>query len=132
MNYLLDTSVCVEHSRSRSSIEQHLAKLPEDAEVFLCSIVLAELWHGFEKSQKRNNSEAVLQKFIEKFDSLPFDDSCARIYGKIMRELERQGNTIGGNDLLIAAIALANNLQVVTNNLSHFDRVPGLVCEAWN
>ncbi len=131
MNYLLDTSICVEHLRNRSQIDQHLEKLPEETEVYLCSIVHAELWHGFEKSQKLNDAEAVLQQFLEKFDSLAFDDSCARIYGKIIRELERNGNIIGGNDLLISAIALANNLRVVTNNLSHFSRVPGLQCEAW-
>jgi predicted nucleic acid-binding protein len=132
MNSLLDTSICVEHLRNRSPIEKHVSLLAEDDEVVLCSIVLGELWHGFEKSQQLNQAEETLKKFIDKFISYPFDDDCSRVYGKIISDLEKQGKKIEGNDLLISAIAIKNDFCVVTNNMSHFSRVPGLKCIAWN
>ena len=52
-------------------------------------------------------------------------------YGKIRSVLEKQGNTIGGNDLWIAAHALSLGLIVVTNHTDEFSRVPGLQIENW-
>ncbi len=54
-----------------------------------------------------------------------------RTYGPIRANLERAGKLIGGNDLLIASIALANGLTLVSHNVSEFSRVPGLVVEDW-
>lgn len=60
-----------------------------------------------------------------------YDDSCSFIYGKIRAQLANAGTPIGSNDLLIAAIALANNLILVTHNVREFKRVPGLKIEDW-
>jgi len=65
------------------------------------------------------------------FASLPFDDAAAVIYGRIRAQLATAGALIGPYDLQIAAIALANNLTVVTRNTQEFSRVPGLVIEDW-
>ena len=63
--------------------------------------------------------------------SLPFDDAAAEPYGRIRADLTARGQTIGGNDMLIAAIALANGCTLVTHNTAEFSRVPGLVIEDW-
>jgi tRNA(fMet)-specific endonuclease VapC len=63
--------------------------------------------------------------------SLPFDDPAAEEYGRIRSHLANQGIAIGPNDLIIAAIALANKLTLVTHNTSEFSRVPGLALEDW-
>jgi tRNA(fMet)-specific endonuclease VapC len=63
--------------------------------------------------------------------SLPFDDAAAEIYGQVRTALERAGTPISANDLLIAAIALTNQLTLVTHNTAEFYRVPGLVVEDW-
>ena len=62
---------------------------------------------------------------------LPFDDSAAAAYGEIRAHLQRAGRLIGGNDLLIAAIAQTNNLTLVTHNTGEFTRVPNLPVEDW-
>lgn len=62
---------------------------------------------------------------------IPFDQQAAEVYGKIAADLERQGLTIGFPDLQVAAIALSRNLAVITHNLSHFQRVPGLKVDDW-
>lgn len=62
---------------------------------------------------------------------MPFDDAAAHSYAAIRAALEKQGQPIGPNDTLIAAIALANGLTVVTHNAGEFSRVPGLLFEDW-
>lgn len=63
--------------------------------------------------------------------TLPFDDLAAVAYGSLRAELERQGTPIGQYDMLIAAVALANSLILVTHNVSEFGRISGLVIEDW-
>ena len=97
----------------------------------LCSVVKAELLSGAYKSQNSVRTIQNLADFFSEFDSLPFDDSPAEAYGRIRSELEKRGTPIGGDDLLIAAIAIANNATLVTNNTREFSRVPGLRWETW-
>ncbi len=133
MTYLLDTNVCVTHLRRKSgadAIDQRLATVPPD-EVFLCSVVKAELRYGAERSQDPTKSHSQLDTFFAAFASLSFDDSSADRYGRLRKELESKGVVIGPNDLLIAAIALSNNLTLVTHDTGEFSRVPGLRIEDW-
>ena len=66
------------------------------------------------------------------FASFDFDLEAARHYAVIRSDLEMRRQIIGNNDLMIAAIALANDLTVVTNNVNEFNRVPGLRSEGWS
>jgi tRNA(fMet)-specific endonuclease VapC len=69
--------------------------------------------------------------FLYQFVSLPFDDRCAENYGKIRADLAKAGTPIGSNNIQIASIALANNLILVTHNISELTRVEGLQIEDW-
>jgi len=83
---------------------------------------------------KNNNTTRTLanqQVFLQSYQSLPFNDKEAEFYGKIKADLERLGSPIGPNDVLIASIALANNLILVTHNTREFSRVAGLSIEDW-
>jgi tRNA(fMet)-specific endonuclease VapC len=102
-----------------------------DADISLCSVVLAELYYGAAKSISPPKTLAGQAVFVSRFRSLPFDDAAARSYGPIRADLERSGTMIGANDLLIAAIAMANGLVLVTHNLGEFRRIPGLRVEDW-
>ncbi len=64
-------------------------------------------------------------------DSLPFDDNAVEHYGEIRAILAKAGTPIGANDLLMAAIARAHQVTVVTHNLREFMRVPALQIETW-
>jgi tRNA(fMet)-specific endonuclease VapC len=78
----------------------------------------------------RSNLAKVATLFGQ-LPSLPFDDAAAEIYGQIRATLTAQGNVIGPNDLLIAAIALANGSILVTRNIHEYSRVSGLSIENW-
>jgi tRNA(fMet)-specific endonuclease VapC len=69
--------------------------------------------------------------FLNQFVSLPFDDIAAEIYGRERARLTLVGTPIGANDLLIACIALANGLTLVTHNTREFSRINGLRLEDW-
>lgn len=132
MTYLLDTNACIVHLRSKgqSRVSQKLLSLPV-GEVALCSIVKAELWAGIFRVHDPARARAELEAFQSVFVSIPFDDQAAEHFGRIHAHLAVRGTSIGAADLLIAAIALARGLTVVTHNSSEFSRIPGLKIEDW-
>ena len=74
---------------------------------------------------------AILRRFFQDFATLVFDEKCEEVYGIIRAQLARAGTPIGPNDLLIAAIALANDATLITRNTGEFGRVRGLRIEDW-
>jgi len=131
MTFLLDTNTCIQFLNGRSpSIRSRLTQLQSD-EIALCSVVKAELIFGAIKSGRSNENISKLQHFASRFHSFPFDDQAAEKYGVVRSRLEKSGRPIGPNDLLIAAIALANKLTLVTHNIREFERVEGLIIEDW-
>jgi tRNA(fMet)-specific endonuclease VapC len=130
MPWLLDTSVCIEVLRGRNErLRQRLAA-HDTADLALCSVVRAELYVG---AHLASNPEDALSRLacFDVLPSYPFDDAAALAYGPIAGHLRKQGQTIGAHDLLIAAIALAHGLILVTHNTDEFGRVPGLTIEDW-
>ncbi len=131
MKYLLDTNVCVRYLAGRSRVLRTRLEATPPNQLTVCSVVKAELRYGAHKGQR---TEATLQAqdiFLAQLHSLPFDDAAAENYGRIRALLERAGTPIGANDLLIAAIALANQQVLVTHNTAEFCRVPDLAVEDW-
>ena len=131
MKYLLDTNVCIRHLNHRSDpiSQQLLQRKPED--IVLCSVVKAELFYGSLKSQNPVGNLERQRQFVSRFVSLPFDDKAADSYAKIRARLEQEGTPIGPNDLMIAAIAVANDFVLITHNTSEFGRLEELEIEDW-
>ena len=131
MTYLLDTNTCIQYLTGRSSqVIAQFHKIPRQ-DITLCDVVKAELYYGAYKSYRRDANLALYELFFSQYISLPFDGNAAAIYGKIRTNLERLGTPIGAYDLQIAAIALANNLILVTHNINEFSRVEQLKIEDW-
>lgn len=130
MKYLLDTSTCISHLRGRSpTVTDRLAS--ETGKVALCSVVVSELVFGACRSVDPQTELAKVERFIAGFTSLPLDDAAASSAGRIRAVLSAAGTPIGPYDLLIAAIAVANGLALVTSNAAEFARVAGLAVEDW-
>jgi tRNA(fMet)-specific endonuclease VapC len=130
LKYLLDTNIVIYVIKRRP---------PQALEIFnrhngrmaISSVTLAELAHGAEKSADPACNMAVVEDFASRLAVLPYDDKAAWHYGSIRAALEKSGQTIGVNDLHIAAQARCQGLILVTNNLREFERVPGLLLENW-
>ena len=131
MKYLLDTNTCIRFLNGRAQTVLEKLAATDDRDVAVCSVVKAEMFAGSEKSRDPQRSRKVQELFFARYQSLPFEDVAADKYGKIRAHLERRGTPIGPNDLLIAAIAMAHDLTLVTHNLDEFRRVPELKLEDW-
>ena len=131
MIYLLDTNVCVVYLNQPQSkvVKQLHCFQPQD--IAVCALVKAELFFGAMKSKQPDKTLEKQQYFLAAFYSLPFNDEAALIFGKIRADLQRQGQPIGPYDLQIAAIAIANDLTLVTHNTREFSRVNGLKLADW-
>lgn len=131
MTYLLDTNVCIRYLQGRSDNVVKQMQRTQVSDIVVCSVVKAELFYGAARSNDPAHSLAIQKKFLDQFVSLPFDDKAAEVYGEIRATLAKAGTLIGPNDMLIAAIALANNVTLVTHNVREFDRVVNLSLVDW-
>ena len=131
MKYLLDTNICIYLIKGRDEklLKKFVKHSPVDFAV--SSITVSELWYGVKKSKKQKVNEAALTSFLQPFEIINFDEDSAKVYGSIRTKLESDGKPIGSMDLLIASIALANELVLLTNNEREFKRVPKLKIENW-
>ena len=131
MTYLLDSNVCIRLiNNSSPAVTTRLAsQQPED--ILISTITQLELYYGAYRSAQQERNLEILQRFFSQFNIIPLDPEAARIAGKIRAELAASGTPIGPYDVQIAAIAMANNLIVVTHNTKEFSRVNGLQIEDW-
>ena len=131
MIYLLDTNACIIHLKGKNfHLKQKLDNIPL-SEIAVCSVVKDELFYGSLRSANPERNLRLQQEFLSQFLSLPFDDQSAVVFGEIRAQLAAKGTPIGAYDLQIAAIALANNLILVTHNTKEFSRISQLQLEDW-
>ena len=133
MTYLLDANTCIGWLRQNQPqiVVRIQAQAPTD--IVLCSVVVGELLFGVERSDPvhRANTGLRVDQLRQQFTSLPFDDAAAEQYARIRADLTERGLLIGGNDMLIAAIALTKGCTLVTHNTAEFGRIAGLLIEDW-
>ncbi len=129
--WLLDTNVWVRHLNPAASLVKQRLHQHDLQTLWLCDIVKAELYYGAYKSARQQQNLKLLEKLFTNFPSVSFDDRAARYFGQIRANLQRQGTPIGPYDLQIAAIALANDLTLVTHNTREFSRIDGLRLVDW-
>ncbi len=118
--------------RAEAIVERCRQAQADGDTVGLSAITVSELEFGSRKSGNYDGEIAAVRKILVPFEVFDFDGTACPIhYGQIRQILEDAGATIGAMDLLIAAHALALSATLVTNNLSHFHRVPGLTMTRW-
>jgi predicted nucleic acid-binding protein len=132
--YLLDTDILSNLMRRSPStiLIAKLASVPVEQQ-FTSSITLGELVYGAYRLEGRTDAflERLAETLLPNLPIFPFDAAAAYHYGEVRAQLERQGTPLGEADLRIAAIALVHGHTVVTGNVRHFQRVPGLSVENW-
>ena len=131
MRYLLDTNICIAFLNGKDSKVREKILNQKPTDFALCSIVKAELYFGARKSQNVEANLQLLESFFAPFTSLALDDLASEQYGLIRNQLRAEGKPIGANDLFIAAIALSQDLTLITRNQKEFHRVPSLRHESW-
>lgn len=131
IRYLLDTNICIYIAKySPPAVRERFAR-HTTGELAMSVITLGELRHGAEKSNAREKALTTLGQLEACIDVAPLSEAVAQHYGQIRAALEKIGQTIGNNDLWIAAHARAESWILVTNNEREFARVEGLQVENW-
>lgn len=131
MKYFLDTNIIIYAVKGKyPSIVEHFENIPS-YNIFVPSIVKAEIDYGAKKSSNYEKTISVYNKFLEIYNVVPFANEEVPIYGNIRSKLEKDGKIIGGNDMLIASIVLSHDGVLVTHNVEEFSRIKNLKIEDW-
>lgn len=131
MTYLFDTDAISELLRKRpaSGYVRWLGGIPREDQ-FTSAVTIGELYRGaFRSTEPARHLRNIEEKVLPAVSVLPFDGAVARVYGEICAGLKSAGNPLADADLQIAATALHHGLRLVTGNLRHFRRIPGLPLE---
>lgn len=130
--YCFDTDVLSAALRRDPPLDliRRLARLPPEQQ-FTTAVSLGELLYGAARRGGERLVERIRQILPQAQRILPFDREAAGVYGPLRARLEAEGRRLADPDLRIASIALARQLILVTGNVRHFGRVPGLTVENW-
>jgi predicted nucleic acid-binding protein len=122
---ILETTFLIDLERERRRSERGPAhrflEASPETRLWLAIPTLGELAVGLDAGER-----SAWESFVAPFGTLDVDLETCWIYGRTFRYLSDNGLLIGSNDLWISAIALSRQLPLVTRNVRHFRRVPGL------
>jgi tRNA(fMet)-specific endonuclease VapC len=129
VRYLLDTCVLSDYFRRVGSVHERVhARSPY--ELGLSVITEHEVRFGL-ALKRAPKLEAQVNRFLEAVEVLPFGREDAQASAALRASLRAAGNPIGDFDALIAGVAVARHLILVTSNEREFERVRGLEVENW-
>ncbi|HEX2091979.1 MAG TPA: type II toxin-antitoxin system VapC family toxin [Longimicrobiaceae bacterium] len=129
MPYLFDTDAISELLRPRPlpRYVEWLRTIPREDQ-FTGAVTVGELFKGAYRSPAWERHLAnIEQRVLPAVTVLPYDAATAQVFGKVRAGLEQAGTILADADLQIAATAIHHGLELVTGNLRHFERVPGLL-----
>ena len=127
--YLLDTNICIYFIKGLYELNKKIAEVGEH-NCFISEMTVAELKFGIENSKTIEAMRIVVEAFISKFAIIPIFNSLD-IYAKEKAKLRKQGLIIDDFDILIGSTAVANNMIMVTNNVTHLSRLDNITIEDW-
>ena len=131
--YLFDTDIITNIFKKKPSAKllKKLAKT-DRRDQFISTITISEIVYGAWKSdQPRHHLDNLEKILLPAVNILGFDSKAAYVCGNLRARLEKAGTPLALADLEIAAIAIANELTLVSGNLGHFSRIKGLKLENW-
>lgn len=125
MNHLIDTDWVIDYLRGRRSAVALLEDFPP-GDIGISTITYGEVYEGIVLGPQRRINEDALNEFLRVADVVQLTRPIMRRDARIRGELRRVGRRLEDTDLLIAATALDHDVTLVTRNVNHFTRVPGL------
>ena len=138
MGLLIDSTLLVEAERGGLSPEQLVAAVLErweDVELAISAMSAGELFHGCWRADtpaRRARREEFVESLLATVPVVPLGLEVMRVFGEVDAGLRAAGSRLPTSDLLVACTALCRGDAVLTGNLRHFDRVPGLTVHRWS
>ena len=131
MIYNLDSCIIIEFLRSNKSVTKKIVDASTSGDTLVvCSVAYYEVMRGFDK-MKPTRKQIKFEQLYSETEHFILDDKAATIAAEIYRYLSKRGQKIEDTDILIAAITLANDAVLMTDNVKHFERVPNLKVVNW-
>ena len=128
---LVDTDILSEFFRGNLKVVENANQYLQSYDSINLSIITYyEILNGLLYKDAKNQLKKF-SDFVDLNKVFSLTIRATRIAAEIYADLRRQGKSIGHTDSLIAGIALANDLQLVTNNTEHFKRIKGLEITNW-
>ena len=127
---LLDSDILIYFLKGHPQVVEKIAG--HDPEDLLTSrINYTELLYGVYNSARVDKNLQIILPFLANFEILEFDSSASEIFAREKAHLKKGGIMIADMDLMIASIAMANDVALVTNNFRHFERIRNLSLLCW-
>jgi tRNA(fMet)-specific endonuclease VapC len=134
VKYVLDTNVVSLLMKGDPNVIEHLKSVSR-ADVCMPQPVVAEIAYGLQRLSRSKRKDALVSRFDVlkgEIRRAAWSDEVSEAFGGIKSGLERKGERIEDFDAAVAAHALAKGCVLVTANLKHMTRVPGLQVEDWS
>ncbi len=132
MKYLVDTNILGYFVRNSSvTLQKRMLTALKKQEIAISAITRAETRFALALLQPDDKRRRTIDLLLNELPVLPWTLEAADRYGEIAAHLQQTWQPIGHMDTQIAAHALALGLPLVTYNMRHFKRVPGLKLEDW-
>jgi tRNA(fMet)-specific endonuclease VapC len=132
LGVVLDSSIVITAERRNLPIPQFVETILVSyghIELSLSPVTVAELVHGIYRAKApdvRQRRREYIEELVNLVPLHPVTLRTAYLVGQIEGEEAAKGNVLPSNDLLIAAAAIEQNYAVLTENLRHFEKIPGL------
>ena len=134
MKYLLDTNIASEWMKGDPRVVERLRNMAKQ-DLAVPQPVLAELAYGIERLPRSKRKERLEERLLAirtEVGRVTWTDEVSAHFGTIKAALERRGERIEDLDAAIAAHALSVDAVLVTTNVKHMGRIPGLRVEDWS
>jgi len=134
---LIDSTLLIHAERTGRTPEQLIAAVVDkwgDVELAISAMSAGELFHGCwraDTAARRARREEFVETLLSAIPVVPLGLAIMRIFGEIDARLQARGDTVPTSDLLVAGTALSRGDEIVTGNIRHFRRIPGLKIHRW-
>jgi len=128
--FLLDTDILIYSLKGDETVNDSIRRHIDDP-IKTTVISLMELYYGVYKSENRTGNLSKVKTIAAAMEIISPGPESSEIFGLLKSDLESSDNRLDDFDLIIAAIALAHNYTLVTNNEKHFKRIQSLKIENW-
>lgn len=130
MNVVIDSDILIYFLKGQPEIVSRLSAHPIE-NIFTTRINVTELLYGAYNSSKIGQNLNKVNAFLGNFQVLEFDEKASVVFAQEKARLKQNGVPIADMDLMIASIAIANDIALVTNSFRHFGRIKNLKIERW-
>jgi tRNA(fMet)-specific endonuclease VapC len=128
LKFLVDTDWIIKFLRGHQQTVEVSSSLYDEG-VTISIISFSEVYEGIYRfeNEKREELEENFKNFLTGVKILNIDENIARIFAEQRSKLRKENRLIDNFDLLIGSTALYYNLELLTNNIKHFERIDNLM-----